>query len=75
MQGQWISIGDQHVVRGKISKISILGIVVYNCATVQVYCTYPAHHNKHAGGEVDAEQEGAQGPGQDDLQPKHTVVA
>jgi hypothetical protein len=36
--------------------------------------TYPAHHNKHARGKVDAEYEGTEGSAEDNLQTKHAVV-
>ena len=35
----------------------------------------PAHHDKHGGGEVDGEDEGAQRPAQQNLKPVRTVVA
>ena len=35
----------------------------------------PGHHDEHGGGEVHGQDEGAQGPGQADLEPVHAVVA
>ena len=35
----------------------------------------PGHHDKHGGGQIDGEDEGAQGPAQSDLKTINTVVA
>ena len=35
----------------------------------------PAHHDKHGGGEVDGEDEGAEGSAEKNLKPVSTVVA